>query len=240
MATDINEYLAMAVNMAAAKTGPTRSAWSCAIDTAQRRVNLKFALTAEPSHWKQVDSPDWSITLLACNDALATADVLVSDGTNTVTVAVARPMWTYGAGAVVAVTRPGEFISRLREELGFTDIQSVSPLRVDPNDSVLKFTAARSSIGSDIRSMDETIPMCSVFQSANAELPGAAIVRVDQDGCSSHCVADKFPKEAMTTKVISELINHSSTNHTEVAGLVASRFQCLDGDVLLLCVDTSV
>jgi len=240
MATDIGEYLAMAVNTAASKTGSVRAAWSGALDTAQRRINLKFTLTSEPSHWKQVDYPDWSITILACNDTLATADVSVSDGTNTIIIAVARPMWTYGAGATIAVTQSGEFSSRIHEELGVTTSTLVVPLRVNPNDPALKFTAVRSSLGSDIRSMDETIPLCSVFQSANAELPGAAIVRVDRDGGTSQCVSDKFPKDSLTTKVIGELINYSSTKHTEEAGLMASRFQCLDGDVLLLCVDTSV
>jgi hypothetical protein len=190
-----------------------------------------------PNHWTPVKStPSWTVKLVACNDLLSTADLVVGDGENELMLSVSRPMWAYGPATSLSVFQPGEFASRIKEDLAIDQLDETQQLGVDPDSPAIKFAAATASSEHNMRDIEGSLPLFGALHSATATTPGAVLVLVDFDGSIAVNYTPGVPSKAVTKDVVNEVMNGTDSHHTTKAGLVGAHFACTDGDLLMLCI----
>jgi hypothetical protein len=235
MPTTLRAFIAFAVNAVAVASGRAHAAWTAATDTAPRELGLQLAVTARPRQWTQVKDPVFTVTLVACNDALATADLAISDGTNTVNLSVARPMWSRGPAAAIALRPSGSFERELREELGVTGRSMTSDLDIDMDAFSLKFEAAALACGRGLRDMTTTIGLCGALTSVSETAERVTLVRVHRNGTFDVSDTTGFPTDLVTSDIVAEVIRQPGTSYIDDASMAARHFPCTDGDVVLVC-----
>jgi hypothetical protein len=240
MPTNLPEYVAFAVNSAATTTARAQVAWSAALDTAPSTVQLQLAVTQRPCPWVAVPAAKYTMELVACNAALATADLRVTDGANTVMISISRPVWPRSAAAFLLISTGESFVTRVTTELGVVVGGEGAPLLVDVDAPELKFAAAQLSTRTRMRNMETTLGLCGTVQSAGRDAERVVLVRVHSDGTYDVGGTPGFPPALITASIVSAVVGHEGVgadgltveqrNHLSIC-----HFRCTDGHVMLVC-----
>jgi hypothetical protein len=210
-------------------------AWMEACDSAPKSHQLNLRTVERPIVWQETATSDFTMSLLASSDALGSADVRLSDGTNTIVVTLSRPMWARGPDLHTA----GSFTARLELELGLThNTNTPVSLGVDVNSPALKFKAATAAIRGLICDVDTTVMQCAMLTSASPTAERFTLVRVRPDFAFAVCRTRDFPANLVTSQRVRTAIANVGMQRGPVASddITTHGFLCANGaHILMIC-----